>query len=96
MLRHYMTFYLWLEQYLPAKIMKRLYGHDIAADCVDHVGMRWCADCGLEVDNYGNTEASFKYCCFPDCGCDGARLCMAPSGANYASAALNVERKRRP
>lgn len=51
-----------------------------------------CPDCGLEVDSYGNTEEQFDYCCFPNCGCDGSRLCMAPEGPNYASAALNIER----
>jgi len=45
-----------------------------------------------EVDDYGNTEADFKNCCFPDCGCDGARNCMAPSGANYGSNTLNIEK----
>ena len=50
-----------------------------------------CPDCGLEVDQYGNTEDSFKYCCFPDCGCDGARLCMAPSGASSLSMDGNTE-----
>lgn len=51
-----------------------------------------CEECGLEVDQYGNTEDDMRNCCFPDCGCDGARLCMAPSGANGASCAMNVER----
>lgn len=35
-------------------------------------------------------------CCYPDCGCDGARLCMAENGANYASASLNLGRRSRP
>lgn len=51
-----------------------------------------CEECGDEVDEYGNTEGKFKFCCFPDCGCDGARLCMAPSGANNCSMNLNFER----
>lgn len=51
-----------------------------------------CAGCGLHVDQYGNTEESFDYCCFPDCGCDGARLCIAPSGPNFCSSVINIER----
>jgi hypothetical protein len=51
-----------------------------------------CEECGLEVDSYGNTSESLDYCCFPDCGCDGARLCMAPQGANMAAIAINIER----
>ena len=49
-----------------------------------------------DVDQYGNPMdvSSLPFCCFPDCGCDGARLCMADSGANNASAALNLERRR--
>lgn len=43
-------------------------------------------------DKYGNTEYNFQYCCFPDCGCDGARLCDAPSGPNYAALNLNIEK----
>ena len=43
-------------------------------------------------DQYGNTESNFRNCCFPDCGCDGARLCMAPSGPNSGSCAINIER----
>jgi hypothetical protein len=50
-----------------------------------------CDECGLDVDEHGNTEEIFHYCCFPDCGCDGARLCMAPSGANDASCCWNIE-----
>ncbi len=47
-----------------------------------------------EVDQYGNPTNgdSLPYCRFPDCGCDGARLCMAKSGANSASCAMNIER----
>lgn len=44
-----------------------------------------------EEDEYGNTESNFLYCCFPNCGCDGSRLCMAPSGANSNSMKCNVE-----
>lgn len=61
--------------------------------CIDHMAF-WeavCEDCGLEVDRYGNTEAQFDNCCFPDCGCDGSRLCMAPSGATDRAVEQNVE-----
>jgi len=53
-------------------------------------------------DAYGNPlneEGSCDeliYCCFPDCGCDGARLCMAPSGANRCSMHMNFERGTKP
>lgn len=50
-----------------------------------------CSECGLYVDKYGNTEAVFKYCCFPDCGCDGARNCHAPSGSNDNANIGNIE-----
>ena len=30
-------------------------------------------------------------CCFPDCGCDGARLCMAERGASDRALSGNVE-----
>ena len=45
-------------------------------------------------DKYGNpTDGSrLIYCCFPDCGCDGARLCMAENGASSGSLMLNLER----
>lgn len=48
----------------------------------DHEPGETCAKCGLEVDDYGNTEddflhCSFPDCSFPDCGCLEARLCMA-------------------
>jgi hypothetical protein len=47
-----------------------------------------------EEDEYGNTESNFRYCCFPNCGCDGARRCMAPSGANDLALTLNLEKRR--
>lgn len=62
-------------------------------DCIhlaDYAGEK-CAGCGDEIDAYGNTENDFNSCSFPDCGCDGARLCMAPSGASEQSARYNVE-----
>lgn len=61
--------------------------------CVDHLSFAGatCPDCSLPVDAYGNTEAQFDNCCFPDCGCDGARLCMAPSGASDDACGGNVE-----
>jgi hypothetical protein len=61
--------------------------------CIDHLefaGER-CPDCGLDVDLYGNTEDQFDYCSFPNCGCDGARLCMAARGASARACDENVE-----
>jgi len=57
----------------------------------DHQSGEICEHCGLMVDRYGNTEDDFLNCCFPDCGCDGERLCMAPNGANSDSRKFNVE-----
>jgi len=47
-----------------------------------------------KVDKYGNplNGDSLPFCCFPDCGCDGSRLCMAESGPNMASVCINIER----
>ena len=47
-----------------------------------------------QVDSYGNpTDGSaLPYCCFPDCGCDGARNCNAQSGASFSAETLNIER----
>ena len=63
-----------------------------ADKCVGHLDFTKtvCPDCGLCVDAYGNTEAQFNYCCFPDCGCDGARLCMAGEASARATE-QNVE-----
>lgn len=53
------------------------------------------SDDGDEPDKYGNTEKDpFRYCSFPDCGCDGHRLCMAREGANLGACALNIEKRR--
>lgn len=49
-----------------------------------------CGGCGDEIDQYGNTENDFNACSFPDCGCDGARLCMAGSASERALG-YNVE-----
>lgn len=56
----------------------------------DHEPGETCPHCNLEVDKYGNTEGDFRNCCFPDCGCDGERLCMA-GNANEAARGCNVE-----
>lgn len=71
----------------------RTENHQVAAQCGDHRDFAGeaCPDCKEPVDEYGNTESDFRYCCFPDCGCDGARLCMAPSGASDRSLGGNVE-----
>lgn len=54
--------------------------------CIDHLNFTnsICPDCGEPVDAYGNTDSQFEYCTFPDCGCDGARLCMAGEASPYA------------
>ena len=46
------------------------------------------------VDDYGNPLSGDRiiYCCFPDCGCDGARLCQAEKGASPDACAMNIER----
>jgi hypothetical protein len=46
-----------------------------------------------EVDKYGNPISGDRliYCCFPDCGCDGARLCGAEQGASNRAIEQNVE-----
>ena len=41
----------------------------------------WCEPCDRLIE-----------CCFPDCGCDGARNCDAESGAHSGSLALNIGR----
>lgn len=48
----------------------------------------------VSFDKYGNPTDGSRLinCCFPDCGCDGARLCMAESGASSGSMMLNLER----
>lgn len=60
--------------------------------CADHIDFSGdtCPECGLAVDSYGNTEDNFSHCSFPDCGCDGARLCMAGEASERA-AKYNVE-----
>ena len=44
-------------------------------------------------DQYGNRQSDehLMFCCFPDCGCPGARLCMAESGPSGAACAINLE-----
>lgn len=50
------------------------------------------------LDGYGNPldGSEIINCCFPECGCDGARLCMAKNGANSAACAMNIERGSHP
>ncbi len=47
----------------------------------------------MEFDKYGNDINGDRiiYCCFPDCGCDGSRLCMAENGASNRAFGENVE-----
>ena len=61
------------------------------------IGADWhtlCAICFELVDDYGNPKDGSRIinCCFPDCGCDGARLCMAENGASWSARAINIER----
>lgn len=60
--------------------------------CIDHLNFTngICPDCKESVDPYGNTAYQFEYCSFPDCGCDGARLCMAGEASENAAIG-NVE-----
>lgn len=58
---------------------------------IDHQPNEVCEVCGLLVDDHGNTEDDFRFCAYPDCGCDGSRLCMAPSGASDRACSYNVE-----
>lgn len=46
-----------------------------------------------ETDDYGNPINGDRiiYCCFPDCGCDGARLCQAENGPSERCYKANVE-----
>jgi len=62
-------------------------------ECIDHLDFCGgiCEDCNCEVDKYGNTENQFDNCSFPDCGCDGARLCMAKNGPSERAGCQNVE-----
>ena len=57
--------------------------------------MTCCAtpDIDEETDEYGNPINGYEliYCCFPDCGCDGSRLCMAKNGASDDCFKGNVE-----
>ena len=46
-------------------------------------------------DKYGNTEDRIINCCFPDCGCAGARNCMAENGAHNGALTLNREPKQK-
>ena len=48
--------------------------------CDGDLANGWCEPCD-----------ALRECCFPDCGCDGARLCMADSGASERASRQNVE-----
>jgi hypothetical protein len=62
---------------------------DECDDHLDHAG-GVCPGCEEPVDSYGNTAYDFKHCSFPDCGCDGSRLCMAGE-ASEAACNGNIE-----
>ncbi len=51
----------------------------------------------VEVDEYGNPVdgSEMPFCAFPDCGCDGARNCMAQSGASRPALIWNLEKGKR-
>lgn len=59
-----------------------------AAEACDH-----CDGIG-KVDDYGNPLSGDRiiYCCFPDCGCDGSRCCMAENGPSFGAIQLNLDR----
>ena len=49
-----------------------------------------------EYDDYGNIiGGDLIYCVFPNCGCDGARLCMAKEGASWCASGFNIEKGSR-
>lgn len=56
----------------------------------EHEPNSFCSHCQLEIDQYGNTEQDFRNCSFPDCGCDGERLCMVGK-PNENAQQCNVE-----
>lgn len=47
----------------------------------------------FEEDEFGNPKDGSRLinCCFPYCGCDGARLCHAENGASERACSENVE-----
>ncbi len=50
----------------------------------------------MEFDKYGNGINDINgdrlvYCCFPDCSCDGSRLCMTENGASDRAFGQNLE-----
>lgn len=50
----------------------------------------------VDYDNYGNSILDLEcgrveFCVFPDCGCDGERLCMAENGSSERAIKQNVE-----
>jgi len=57
-----------------------------------------CGVCVELFDKYGNPMdgSRLKNCCFPDCGCDGSRLCMAERGPSSGACAMNHERGTNP
>ena len=46
-----------------------------------------------DIDKYGNPPNELINCCYPDCGCDGARNCMAENGASSCAFTFNREPK---
>lgn len=66
--------------------------HCEADEMTDTTKSRPAHDMG-DVDTYGNPTDGSRIinCCFPDCGCNGSRLCMAERGPNNCAAVLNLE-----
>jgi hypothetical protein len=74
------------HSFAPA-VSERTDGSDTYQQC------EYCDGTG-KVDDYGNPSSGDRviYCTFPDCGCDGARLCQAEKGTSSCAAMLNIER----
>jgi len=70
--------------------------HDVPGD-PDRLDECVSAGADQPVDRYGNPLSGDRIinCCFPDCGCDGARLCQAERGPNFCSRSCNIERSSR-
>ena len=50
----------------------------------------------VNFDDYGNPKNGDRIinCCFPNCGCDGARLCMSENGSSSCADSMNIEKSR--
>jgi len=77
-------------------LLDKVAGRTYTLDGVDDVSAAF-DEAEEELDDYGNPTSGDRLinCCFPDCGCDGARLCMAEKGASGCAMSLNIERGSR-